>query len=266
MVMGGRFVFEEAKRSGATILPVDSEHFALFTLIAALGNDKISELVLTASGGAFRDAPLESLHRKTFRDALAHPTWNMGPKITVDSATMANKGLEVIEAVRLFDANPDMVKVSIHKQSKVHALVRATDGCFFAHVSGPDMRLPIDASFAWPSQPKPYGALALEELGELTFEKPDTHRYPMLPLAYRSLEAGESHCIAYNASNEIAVAEFSAGRIGFTDIVRVVERTLSRDLPTAPDSFDDVIHIDSAVRRLARIEADSIIYDKGGTH
>ncbi len=251
VVMGYSLLKAHAKRSGKSIIPVDSEHAALFQLTSRVGVDQICELVITASGGAFRDMPLELLESVSPEQASSHPTWSMGRKITIDSASMANKGLEVIEAVRLFDFHPSRVKVLIHPQSFVHALVRTTDGSLYAQISGPDMRLPIQNALTWPEQfPCAWGNLNLAGAC-LEFRDPDPKRYPLLGLAYRAVESGEGHTVAYNAANEVAVAAFEMGRIRFTDIPCIVEAALSCDLPSRLADIGSIFEIDSLSRRNA---------------
>ncbi|MDR2135766.1 MAG: 1-deoxy-D-xylulose-5-phosphate reductoisomerase [Treponema sp.] len=218
-----------AEDMGAPVIPVDSEHAAVFKLLEAHGRDGVREIILTASGGPFRRHSLRQLETVSVKEALAHPTWNMGPKITVDSATMANKGLEVIEAVRLFDMKPEQVKVVIHPQSVVHSLVRLAGGALYAQLSRPDMRLPIQEALYWPeTPPTPLGVLDLAGL-RLDFEAPDGERFPMLPLAYEAARLGGLYPCAYNGANEEAVNAFFQGRAGFLDIPRVVRYVLDRD-------------------------------------
>ena len=260
VVMAGALLKAEAARSGAEIIPVDSEHAALFELRRAADPASIRKLIITASGGAFRDTPAEDLARVTPEQALRHPTWKMGPKITVDSATMANKGLEVIEAVCLFDCPPDKIEVFIHPQSRIHALIQTAEGTFTAQISAPDMRIPIaliqtaegtfTAQISAPDMRIPIqNALTYPEKAAapcpdtdltaeaLTFTRPDPRKYPMLPLAFRAAEAGLSAAIAYNAANEVAVAAFLAHRLPFLSIARLTEAVLNKPLPPAPASL-----------------------------
>ena len=251
VVMAGALLKAEAARSGAEIIPVDSEHAALFELRRAADPASIRKLIITASGGAFRDTPAEDLARVTPEQALRHPTWKMGPKITVDSATMANKGLEVIEAVCLFDCPPDKIEVFIHPQSRIHALIQTAEGTFTAQISAPDMRIPIQNALTYPEKaaaPCPDTDLTAEAL---TFTRPDPRKYPMLPLAFRAAEAGLSAAIAYNAANEVAVAAFLAHRLPFLSIARLTEAVLSRPLPPAPASLEEVLAADACARTAA---------------
>ena len=251
VVMGWGLLKAAAARHGRAILPVDSEHAALFQLINRVGSAEVDELVITASGGAFRDRPLSELGAVRPDEAAAHPNWSMGRKISIDSATMANKGLEVIEASRLFGVEPGRVKVLIHPQSLVHALVRARDGSLYANASEPDMRLPIMNALAWPEALAcPFGRLELSGR-VLEFRSPDPERYPLLGLAYAALAAGEGATVAYNAADEAAVAAYESGALGFLDIARVVEQTLSASWPGSLPSLDEVLEADRAARREA---------------
>jgi len=247
IVMAGPLVFETARRAGRKVIPVDSEHSAVFHLIEAHGRDSVAEVLLTASGGPFRGLSHEELAAVTPAQALAHPTWNMGPKITVDSASLANKGLEVIEAARLFGFPPEKIRVVIHPQSIVHSMIRLEDGAVYAQLSRPDMRLPIHEALYWPeSAPSPFGALDFENLS-LNFEKPDPARFPMLPLAYEALKSPLGPA-AYNAANEEAVAAFLAGRLAFTDIPRVVGRVLRKKPWTGGGDLETILAADKEAR------------------
>jgi 1-deoxy-D-xylulose-5-phosphate reductoisomerase len=251
VVMAWPLLQASARASGSRILPVDSEHAALFQLRERIGADNIDELIITASGGAFRDLPISALDSVTPDAAATHPNWNMGRKITIDSATMANKGLEVIEASRLFDMPPDRVSVLVHPQSLVHAIVRARDGSLYAQLSEPDMRVPIQNALTWPDcLPCPFGRLGLAGR-TLEFREPEAVRYPLLGLAYDALASGEGATIAYNASNEVAVAAFEAGRIAFTDIAPVVARTIESPWPSRVADLGSIFDIDGASRRSA---------------
>jgi len=252
IVMAGRIIFALAKEKNVRIIPVDSEHSALFKLIEAHGKDNVSEIILTASGGPFREYSQEMLSRVTPKEALAHPTWNMGPKITVDSATLANKGLEVIEAALLFGFPPEKIKVAIHPQSVVHSMVRLKDGAVYAQMSKPDMRLPIHEALSWPETVySPFGVLDLTSLS-LTFEKPDLEKFPMLALAYRSLSGGEFLSIAYNAANEIAVEAFLQGKIQFLEIPRIVGYVLeSVNSSESFESVEAILAADKDARKMA---------------
>jgi 1-deoxy-D-xylulose-5-phosphate reductoisomerase len=252
IVMAGRLALAEAARVGKRILPVDSEHSAIFNIVERFGREAIKGVVITASGGAFRDMPLERLAGVTLKDALAHPTWSMGAKITVDSATMANKGLEVIEAARLFSLGPERIDVAVHPESRVHSFVRTRDGSLYAQMSRPDMRIPILNALSWPD-------MIDEDIADLdilsspvTFYRPDAARYPLLGLAYEALRLGEGAANAYNAANEVAVAAFMEGRMGFADIYGIVAKTLESGYPSLLDDLDAVALIDKAARDRAR--------------
>ena len=251
VVMAGPLAFALAAEKKARIIPVDSEHSAVFKLIQAHGKDNVSEIILTASGGPFRKYSAEKLSRVTPQDALAHPTWSMGPKITVDSATMANKGLEVIEAAGLFGFAPQRIKTVIHPQSIVHSMVRLKDGAVYAQMSNPDMRLPIHDALTWPqTESSPFGVLDFDAL-TLTFEKCDFERFPMLALAYRALEGGPLLPAVYNAANEAAVEAFFKNRIGFLEIPRIVEYVISECCPDGPLTIENVRERDREARELS---------------
>ena len=250
MVMAGPLVTAAARASGAQILPVDSEHNAVFQ---CLGNGKgVSKIVLTASGGPFRATPVESLGAVTPEQACAHPNWVMGRKISVDSATMMNKGLEVIEARWLFDVAPERIEVLIHPQSIVHSLVEYADGSMISQLSNPDMRVPIAHALAWPeriasgAQP-----LDLASIRHLTFEKPDLARFPCLSLAYAALRSGGTAPAVLNAANEVAVEAFLAGRLPFTGIPGVIAGTLDSVPARAADDLAAVMAADAHARRAA---------------
>lgn len=251
IVMAGRFVLDLAKKHGQRIIPVDSEHAALFSMIERFGRKDIREVVLTASGGAFRDLPLEKLAQVTLSDALAHPTWAMGAKITVDSASMANKGLEVIEAARLFNLQAPEIKVVIHPESRVHSFIRTRDGSLYAQVSKPDMRLPIMNALYWPEMPNEHFADLDPAFYPMSFRPVDFGRYPLLSLAYKALESGEGATIAYNAANEVAVGAFMEGRLCFMELERVLVRTFDTPWPALLGNLAEVYAIDEKARSVA---------------
>jgi 1-deoxy-D-xylulose-5-phosphate reductoisomerase len=227
LVMAGALVMEAARRKGVAVLPVDSEHNAIHQCLHARSSAEIRRLVLTASGGPFRDASAGDLSGVTPADALRHPTWRMGPKITIDSATLMNKGLEVIEARWLFDVGPDRIGVLVHPQSIVHSMVELIDGSIIAQLGVADMRLPIQYAFSYPER---WGAslapLDLAREGRLDFQVPDLSRFPCLGLAFRALEGDPGLPIVLNASNEIAVSAFLDGRIGFTAIAGLIRKAM----------------------------------------
>ncbi|RKX77316.1 MAG: 1-deoxy-D-xylulose-5-phosphate reductoisomerase [Spirochaetes bacterium] len=251
IIMAGELVTSLAGEKGRKIIPVDSEHSAIFHLLQKVQLSDVEEIILTASGGAFRDLSLDDLNHVTVEQALKHPTWNMGKKITIDSATMANKGLEIIEANKLFSFPVDRIKVIIHPQSYVHSLIRTIDGALYSQISYPDMRLPIQNALTYPeTSPFPFGRFKLT--GEiLTFQAPDSKKYPLLDLAYRAATEGRAYPIAYNAANEVAVSAFLKGKIHFTGIAPVVERTLEYDWGNLLLSFEQVGELDIRAREIA---------------
>ena len=254
LVTAGELMTRAATQSGATLLPVDSEHNAIFQCIACSRKEDVSKIILTASGGPFRTATAEAIASATPAQAVAHPKWSMGAKISVDSATLMNKGLELIEAHYLFGLAPDRIDVVIHPQSVIHSLVEFVDGSVLAQLGSPDMRIPIAYALAWPERiPTPAQRLDLVEIARLDFERPDLTRFPALRLAREALEAGGSAPIVLNAANEAAVASFLAGEIAFTEIVRIVEKALATNELAAPQSIADVLEIDRTTRR--RVEA-----------
>jgi 1-deoxy-D-xylulose-5-phosphate reductoisomerase len=251
LVMAGNLVQREAAAQGRKVIPVDSEHAALFSMLQCQAADEVSELILTASGGAFRDLPYTELSKVRFADALRHPTWKMGAKITVDSATMANKGLEVIEAHRLFGIALSRIRVLIHPQSLVHSLVRTVDGTLHAECSTPDMRIPIQNALTFPST-RANDVDVLDLVGRsLTFLPVDPVKYRMLDLAYRAAGLSGAHPIVYNAANEVAVEAFMEDAIPFTAIAAVVEDVLEESAGGEPSTVEDVLAVDAEARRLA---------------
>ena len=249
LVSAGALMIDAAARHGATLLPVDSEHNAIFQCLAGSRLEDVSRLILTASGGPFRTTSKADMRVATPAQAIAHPNWTMGAKISVDSATLMNKGLELIEACHLFDLPPDRIEILIHPQSVVHSLVEYVDGSILAQLGSPDMRVPIAYALAWPERmATPAERLDLASIRNLEFERPDFVRFPALRIARAALEQGGSAPTVLNAANEIAVASFLAGQIGFTDIVSLVERTLEQADAGAPSSIEDVIQIDLRTR------------------
>jgi 1-deoxy-D-xylulose-5-phosphate reductoisomerase len=252
IVMAGPLILGLAREKGRRVIPVDSEHMAIFQLLQAHDRERVAEILLTASGGPFRSYSREEMEQVKAEEALSHPTWKMGPKITIDSASLANKGLEVIEAVRLFDMPPDKVGVVIHPQSVVHSMVRMRDGAVYAQLSRPDMRLAIQEALYWPeSAPSPFGSLDFASL-TLEFEKPDGEKFPMLPLAYQAVRQGGLYPCAYNGANEEAVAAFFSGEAGFLDIPLIVNYVLQKDWNGNPD-MGAVLESDRLARERARI-------------
>jgi len=254
LVSAGALMTGAAARSSATLLPVDSEHNAIFQCLADNSIDDVARIVLTASGGPFRTASADRIRRATPSEAVAHPNWDMGAKISVDSATLMNKGLELIEAHYLFGLPSDRIDVLVHPQSVVHSLVEYVDGSLLAQLGPPDMRVPIASVLAWPGRmPTPVRRLDLAGLARLDFEEPDLDRFPALRLAREALEAGGPAPAVLNAANEAAVARFLDGRIGFADISRLVEGTLAADSSPAPASIEEVVALDLETR--ARVES-----------
>jgi 1-deoxy-D-xylulose-5-phosphate reductoisomerase len=242
LVMAGRIIRRLLKKGRATLMPVDSEHSALYQLLICIEPSELQSLVLTASGGPFRKHTKAQLRLVSPREAMKHPTWNMGRKITLDSATLANKGLEVIEARWLFDIEPERIKVLIHPESIVHGMAELRDGSLLAYLAHPDMRVPI--SFALNEGVRtelPFGKVDLAKLTSLSFSRPDDRRFPALRLAYDALAIGDSAQIVYNASNEVAATAFMEGRIRFTDIPRLMEEALNRH--AAVPKIEDVEEI-----------------------
>jgi 1-deoxy-D-xylulose-5-phosphate reductoisomerase len=254
LVTAGALMTGAAERSGAILLPVDSEHNAIFQCLACSRKDDVSKIILTASGGPFRTASADTMRRATPEQAVAHPNWSMGAKISVDSATMMNKGLELIEAHHLFGVPSERIDIVIHPQSVVHSLVEFVDGSVLAQLGTPDMRIPIAYALAWPDRIEtPAQRLDLASVAKLDFEAPDLMRFPALRLAREALEAGGAAPIVLNAANETAVARFLAGAIGFPDIAKLVQRALGESDFATPGSIAEVLEIDRLTRR--RIDA-----------
>ena len=245
LVMAGGLIMEEARRQGVKLLPVDSEHSAIFQALSGHRRDDVRRLILTASGGPFRDLPAHEFDRISPVDALAHPNWNMGKKITIDSATMMNKGLEVIEAHWLFNVPPAGIAVHIHPESIVHSMVEYVDGSVVAQLGIPDMKTPIAYALSWPERmPLSQPGLDLCKLGKLTFAAPDLQRFPCLRLAYQALDAGGTVPAVMNAANEIAVAAFLNSQIRFVDIPVLIERVMACHKVEEVTSVDRVLQAD----------------------
>jgi 1-deoxy-D-xylulose-5-phosphate reductoisomerase len=257
LVCAGSLFMRRAASAGATVLPVDSEHNAVFQALGSGHRADVRRAILTASGGPFRTWSKEAIKVATPEQALRHPNWSMGPKVTIDSATLMNKGLELIEAHHLFALRPDEIDVLVHPQSVVHGLVEFRDGSVVAQLGSPDMRIPIAHCLAWPRRINgPAARLDLAKVRELTFEAPDLDRFPALALARRAMESGGAAPTVLNAADEVAVAEFIAGRIGFTAIAALVEATLDaagrRDLLAEPTTIDAAMAVDHIARNLAK--------------
>lgn len=261
LVAAGALVMDTAHRYGGTIIPVDSEHSAVFQALAGEDIASVERVILTASGGAFRDWPIKTLCSATPAQAATHPNWDMGQRITIDSASMFNKALEVIEAKEFFHLHPDQIEVLIHPESMVHALVGHVDGGILAHLGAPDMRHAIGYALNWPRRaPLPVERLDLAKLGQLTFRAPDPARYPALGLARRVMERGGLSGAVFNAAKERALDAFIAGRIRFTDMAEVVARTLD-GLDSRPGHIDAGFNLDNILQmdHLARCEADKVM-------
>ncbi|RDE05072.1 1-deoxy-D-xylulose-5-phosphate reductoisomerase [Sphingomonas aracearum] len=252
LVSAGNVMLHAVRESGATLLPVDSEHNAIFQCLDFARPERIARILLTASGGPFRDTPLEAMAAITPEQAVAHPNWSMGAKISVDSATMMNKGLELIEAFHLFPVAPSQLEVLVHRQSVVHSMVEYVDGSTLAQLGTADMRTPIAHALAWPDRmPTPGARLDLAAVGRLDFAAPDPVRFPALALARQALEAGGARPAILNAANEVAVAAFLARRVSFLEIAAIVADTLVRYDPSDPETLDAVLAIDAEARRIA---------------
>lgn len=257
LVMSGALFMQAVKQSGAVLLPIDSEHNAIFQCLPGdysrgLQAVGVRRVLLTASGGPFRETPLAELERVTPEQACAHPNWSMGRKISVDSASMMNKGLEMIEACWLFDARPEQIEVVIHRQSVIHSLVDYVDGSVLAQLGNPDMRTPIAHALAWPERiDSGVSPLDLFAVGRLDFERPDEQRFPCLRLAREAVQAGGSAPAMLNAANEVAVEAFLQRRIRFTDIARMIESVLNAQPVRAVEALDAIFEADMRARELA---------------
>ena len=252
LVSAGTLVLDAYRTHGTMLLPIDSEHNAIFQVFAETQRAEVEKITLTASGGPFRNRPLETLARATSEEALAHPRWNMGPKVSIDSATMMNKSLELIEAHYLFAMPPQKLAVLIHPESIVHSLVHYADGSVLAQLGMPDMRIPIAYALSWPERMSATTPrLDLATIGALHFEAPDIQRFPALKLGYDALRAGPSLMIALNAANEVAVSQFLAGAITFPAITQTVETVMAKANNAPILSLEDVLEADRAARTLA---------------
>jgi 1-deoxy-D-xylulose-5-phosphate reductoisomerase len=253
LVMGGTLLLEEARAAGSVLLPVDSEHSAVFQSALAGRPEEVRRIILTASGGPLRTRSADAMASVSVEDALAHPTWSMGPKITVDSATLMNKALEVIEARWLFDVPPEKIEVWIHPQSVVHSMVEFVDGSTVAQIGPPDMRLPIQYAITYPARvPGASRALGIADMRQLTFEEPDLARFPALGLGYRAAREGGTAGAVLSAANEVAVDSFLAGRCAFTDIPRAAAEALDAVPSVARPTLEDIWEADRRARETAR--------------
>ncbi|HOK95975.1 MAG TPA: 1-deoxy-D-xylulose-5-phosphate reductoisomerase [Anaerohalosphaeraceae bacterium] len=250
LVIAGELLTEAARQSGAVLLPIDSEHSAIFQAMQAGQPDEIRRIILTASGGPFRQTPLEQIKNATIQQALAHPTWSMGPKITIDSATMMNKALEVIEAVWLFGVPVEKIEVLVHPESVVHSMVEFIDGSIIAQLGTPDMKVPIQYALTWPKRMRGIGdRLQLSSLGQLHFETPNLERFRALELGFEVARTAGSAPVVFNAANEAAVAAFLDGRIHFGQIVELIEDCLLSHSVQRHLTLDELLSIDGWARR-----------------
>jgi 1-deoxy-D-xylulose-5-phosphate reductoisomerase len=252
MVAAGEILTRMARRGNVPLLPIDSEHNAIHQCLRGGSAQEVRRIWLTASGGPFRQLPLDQFQYVTVEQALRHPTWIMGRRVTIDSATMLNKGLEIIEACRLFDLVPSAVRVTVHPQSTVHSLVEFVDGSILAQISVTDMRLPILYAMSFPERVPSELTFDMETLGQLSFQPPDFERFPCLRLAYQAAESGGAACIALNAADEVAVGAFLEGTIPFTSIPRTIEQVLEATPPRHPETIQEVLQLDEEARRVAR--------------
>ncbi|MGB5678679.1 MAG: 1-deoxy-D-xylulose-5-phosphate reductoisomerase [Gammaproteobacteria bacterium] len=267
LVMSGPLFMDAVRNSGAVLLPVDSEHNAIFQCMPHTAQDQappeqygVGKILLTASGGPFRTLPLERFHTITPEQAVSHPNWVMGQKISVDSATMMNKGLEVIEAHWLFGVAHDLIEVVIHPQSIIHSMVSYTDGSTLAQLGNPDMRTPIAHCLAWPERiDSGVEPLDIIDVAKLEFEKPDMQRFPCLKLCYQAIQAGGSTSIVLNAANEIAVQAFLQKKIRFTAIAEIIESALSETTTTEVDSLDAILSVDQSAREIAQLHINNSV-------
>lgn len=266
LVTAGPLLMETARAHGAIVLPVDSEHSAIFQALVGEDMAAVERVIITASGGAFRDWPIEQLAQATLEQASSHPNWDMGQRITIDSASMFNKAMEVIETKEFFDVRPDQIEVLVHPESMIHALVGFNDGALMAHVGAPDMRHAIGYALHWPERrPLPVARLDLAQIGQLTFRAPEPDRYPALRLAQEVMQTGGMMGAVFNAAKERALDGFIAGQIGFLDMAQVVEDVMTQlssdnGLIRAGFTLDNVASAD----HLARIRADQVMADKTG--
>ena len=253
MVMAGTLIMAEVAKSNGAIIPVDSEHNAIYQVLTSHTNKSIHKVILTASGGPFRDLSADEIEHVTIKDALNHPNWSMGDKITIDSATMMNKGLEVIEASYLFNLPPKKIEVLVHPQSIIHSLVEYEDGSSLTQLGCPDMRVPISYALGYPDRIKSgVEGINLEECDNLSFTKPNHQIFPCLNLAYEALDAGQAHIITLNAANEIAVDAFLHKKISFTQIYTLVRGVLDTFKSKDPDDIDSIILLDKNAREKAQ--------------
>ena len=253
LVAGGSLVMKKAKEANVTILPIDSEHSAIFQCLQGQPKEKLRRIILTASGGPFRTASMETLRSATFKEALCHPTWKMGPKVTIDSATLMNKGLEVIEAAHLFDLPKEKIEVVVHPQSIIHSLVEFQDGSLLAQLGEPTMLVPIQYALTHPArQPGLLQPFDLVKQGTLTFFSPDLEKFPSLRLAYEALNCGKSLPCFMNGANEVLVERFLKGEFSFFEIAKKLETLMLGHLPRPAETLSDLLAVDKEARLLAQ--------------
>jgi len=252
LVAAGELITREARRQGKPLLPIDSEHNAVHQCMRGGRMNEVEQVWLTASGGPFLNTPATAFENITVAQALNHPTWKMGQRITIDSATLMNKGFEVIEACRLFDLPPKQVRVIVHPQSTIHSMVEFNDGSILAQLSVTDMRLPILYALTWPERISSDLRFNVLEMKRLDFQPPDLGKFPCLRLAYEAAEAGGARTVALNAADEVAVAAFLKGDIGFADIAKIIALTLDETPERAPESIEEVLAVDAQARETAR--------------
>jgi 1-deoxy-D-xylulose-5-phosphate reductoisomerase len=262
LVAAGDLITAEARRQGKPLLPIDSEHNAIHQCMRGGRRDEVHRVWLTASGGPFLHTPLKDFANISVEQALNHPTWKMGKRITIDSATLMNKGFEVIEACRLFDMPPDQVSVLVHPQSTIHSMVEFVDGSLLAQLSVTDMRLPILYALTYPERIASDLRFPVQELRQLDFCQPDLDKFPCLRLAYEAVEAGGAKTIALNAADEVAVAAFLEGSIGFLDIPATIKKTVYETSAHVPESISEVLRVDADARRRAQAHVGSASRDR----
>ena len=252
IVEAGELIFQDAEKSGSTIIPVDSEHAAIFQLINAHKKENIEKIIITASGGPFLNTPREKLSTMKLEDALKHPTWKMGGKISIDSASLANKALEVIEAVKLFSFPPEKIEVTVHPQSIIHSMVQCKNGEIFAQASPPDMKNPILNALSFPKVPESFlKPLDFSQIIKFEFMPPRTDDFPMLSLGFEAARKGGAYPIAFNVANEEAVDAFIKGKIGFTDLADITQEVLNSDWTMKPSSYEEVYDYENRARAIA---------------
>ncbi len=252
LVMAGELVMRAARESGSHIIPIDSEHSAVFQCLANRSRSELGKIILTASGGPFRDFSYEEMQQVTYKKALAHPTWDMGPKVTIDSATMMNKALEIVEAGYLFNLRPEQIDVVVHRESVVHSMIELIDGSIIAQLSNPDMRYPIQYAITWPERLQgEIPRMNFADYPQLSFQIPDRKRFPSLDFAYEALRDGGTMSAVMNAANEIAVEEFSRGKVAFTAIWSIIKQVMAAHQTREQNNLETVLKADHWARETA---------------